>query len=46
VAHRAAGVAAAWVAPDRVTAGCAVLAVMGVLAVEPCVHRRWYAEPA
>jgi heme/copper-type cytochrome/quinol oxidase subunit 1 len=42
----AAGLAAAWAAPDLLTAGCAVLAATGVLAVEPWVHRRWYAEPA
>ncbi|MGW5667173.1 hypothetical protein [Micromonospora sp. NPDC003776] len=42
----AAGLAAAWTAPNLPTAGCAVLAAAGVLAVEPSVHRRWYAEPA
>jgi hypothetical protein len=41
----AAGLTAAWVARDLAIAGCAFLAVAGVLAVEPYVHRRWYAEP-
>ena len=41
----AAGLAAAWTAPDLLTAGCAVLAVTGVLAAEPWVHHHWYAEP-
>ncbi|MGI5244882.1 hypothetical protein [Dactylosporangium sp. CA-139066] len=39
----AAGLAAAWTARDLITAGCAILAATGVLAVEPWVHRRWYA---
>lgn len=42
----AAGLAAAWTAPDLPAAGCAILAATGVLVVEPWVHRRWYAEPA
>jgi hypothetical protein len=41
-----AGFAAAWTASALPTAGCAVLAATSVLAVEPWVHRRWYAEPA
>lgn len=41
-----AGLAAAWTARDLPTAGCALLAATGVLAVEPWVHHRWYAEPA
>jgi heme/copper-type cytochrome/quinol oxidase subunit 1 len=40
-----AGLTAAWSAPDVPAAGFAVLAVAGVLAVEPWVHRRWYPEP-
>ncbi|MEU3455109.1 oxidoreductase [Micromonospora sp. NPDC006766] len=42
----AAGLTAAWTAPNLPTAACAVLAATGALAVEPWVHRRWYAEPA
>jgi hypothetical protein len=42
----AAGLTAAWTAPDLGTAGCAVLAAISVLAVEPWVHHRWYADPA
>lgn len=42
----AAGLTAAWTAPNPLTAGCAVLAATSVLAVEPWVHYRWYAEPA
>jgi hypothetical protein len=42
----AAGLTAAWTAPDPLTAGCAVLAATTVLAVEPWVHHRWYAETA
>jgi heme/copper-type cytochrome/quinol oxidase subunit 1 len=41
----AAGLAAAWTAPNLPTAGCAILAATSVLAVEPWVHHRWYAEP-
>jgi hypothetical protein len=41
-----AGLAAACTAPDLPTAGCAVLAAASVLAVEPWVHHRWYADPA
>jgi hypothetical protein len=41
----AAGVAAAWTASDPVTRACALLAAAGVLAVEPWLSRRWYAEP-
>jgi heme/copper-type cytochrome/quinol oxidase subunit 1 len=41
-----AGLAAACTAPDLPTAGCAVLAATSVLAVEPWVHHRWYADPA
>jgi len=40
------GLAAAWTSPNVPTAGCAVLAATSVLAVEPWVHHRWYAEPA
>lgn len=42
----AAGLTAAWTAPNPLTAGCAMLAATSVLAVEPWVHYRWYAEPA
>jgi hypothetical protein len=42
----AAGLTAAWTAPNPLTAGCAVLAATSVLAVEPWVHYHWYAEPA
>jgi len=42
----AAGLTAAWTAPNLPTAGCAVLAAGGALAVEPWVHRRWYTHPA
>ena len=42
----AAGLTAALTAPNLPTAGCAVLAATGVLAVEPWVHHRWYAQPA
>lgn len=42
----AAGLAGAYAARSPYTAGCALLAVAGVLAVEPWVHRRWYREPA
>jgi hypothetical protein len=41
-----AGLAAACTALDLPTAGCAVLAATSVLAVEPWVHHRWYADPA
>jgi hypothetical protein len=41
-----AGLTAAWTASDLATAGCAVLAAISVLAVEPWVHHRWYADPA
>ncbi len=41
-----AGFAAAWTAPDPPIAGCAVLAAISVLAVEPWVHHCWYADPA
>jgi heme/copper-type cytochrome/quinol oxidase subunit 1 len=41
-----AGLTATLTAPDLPTAGCAVLAAASVLAVEPWVHRRWYAKPA
>jgi hypothetical protein len=40
-----AGLAAAWSGRDLVISGCAALAVVGVLAVEPYAHRRWYAQP-
>lgn len=40
-----AGLAAACAAPDLLTAGCTVLAGTSVLAVEPLVHHRWYADP-
>ncbi|GAA3215946.1 hypothetical protein GCM10010532_043130 [Dactylosporangium siamense] len=42
----AAGLTAAWTALDLPTAVCTVVAATSVLAVEPWVHRRWYAEPA
>ncbi|MEV0570283.1 oxidoreductase [Dactylosporangium sp. NPDC050588] len=42
----AAGATAAWTAPNAPAAACAVLAVAGVLTVEPLVHRRWYRQPA
>ena len=41
----AAGLTAAWTAPNLPTAGCAVLATIGVLTVEPWVHHRWYTAP-
>lgn len=42
----AAGAAAVWASDDLVVSACALLAVAGVLSVEPWVGRRWYAEPA
>jgi hypothetical protein len=39
------GAAAVWAGTDALTAGCAGLATAGVLAVEPFLHRRWYAQP-
>lgn len=41
----AAGAAAAWTASEPVTRACALLAAGSVLAVEPWLSRRWYAEP-
>jgi hypothetical protein len=41
----AAGLSAAWWGHDIAVAGCALLAVAGVLVVEPYVHHRWYAAP-
>jgi heme/copper-type cytochrome/quinol oxidase subunit 1 len=42
----AACLTAVWKAPNPLTAGCVVLAAASVLAVEPWVHHRWYAQPA
>lgn len=41
-----AALTAAWTSPNLPTAGCSVLAAISVLAVEPWVHHRWYAETA
>jgi hypothetical protein len=42
----AAGILGVWWSRDLIAGTSVALAVIGVLAIEPCVHRRWYATVA